>query len=216
MPTQPTTFSPNDVRGIDVSHHQGVVNWSKVAAENVVFAFAKATENIGFKDSFFDTNYAAMKSNNILRGAYHFFRPKADAAKQAANFLNAVGKLEPGDLPPVIDVETNDGKGAAAIIAGVRTWVNAVEQALGRTPIVYTSGSFWNANLAGTDKFAECPLWVAHYTSKPKPIIPKGFPIYTIWQFSEKGKVSGVSGTCDLNRFNGTLENLRKLAGLPG
>lgn len=216
MPTQPTTFNPTDVRGIDISHHQGVINWSKVAAENVVFAFTKATENVGFKDSFFDANWAAMKSNNILRGAYHFFRPKADAAKQAANFLNAVGRLEPGDLPPVIDVEVNDGKGAAAIIAGVRTWVNAVEQALGRTPIVYTSASFWNANLGGTDKFAECPLWVAHYTSKPAPNIPKGFTAYTIWQFTEQGKVNGVNGNCDLNRFNGTLESLRKLAGLPG
>jgi lysozyme len=108
----------------------------------------------------------------------------------------------------------NDDKSAREIIAGVRLWIDTVGQALNCEPIIYTSSSFWNSNLDGTSQFAEFPLWVAHYTSKPQPNIPKGFTKYTIWQFSEKGVVSGVGGDVDLNRYNGTMDELRVMAGL--
>jgi lysozyme len=217
MPGQPSNFLPTDIRGIDVSHFQGTINWQKVAASNVAFAFTKATDGAGLKDTHFTANYEGMKSNGILRGAYHFFRPAVDAAAQADSFLHVVNKLQPGDLPPALDVEVDQGKPANIIIKGVQVWVDAVEKALGRTPIIYTLASFWNSKVGGTAQFAENPLWVAHYTSKPKPAMPKGFPNFTIWQFTSEGggAVGGIGGSgLDLNRFNGTLEELRKLAGL--
>ena len=217
MPSQPTNFSEGDIRGVDVSHFQGVINWQKVAASGVAFGYTKATENVGFKDTFFTPNYSGMKNAGIFRGGYHFFRPAADASAQADNFLNVISKLEPGDLPPALDVEVNDGKSASVIIKGVTTWLQQVEKALGRTCVIYTSASFWNANLGGTSAFSGHPLWVAHYTNAPKPNIPKGFDSYVIWQFSANGKgaVNGInSDNLDLDRFNGTLDDLRKLAGL--
>ena len=216
MASEPTTFNADDkVRGIDVSHNNGTIDWQKVAAAGIAFAFAKATESTGFVDPQFNTNYAAMKSNGLLRGSYHFFRPKSDAQAQAQNFLKVVPQLGPGDLPPTLDVEVNDGKSASDIIQGVQQWLETVGSALGCKPIIYTSASFWNANLSGTNQFADHPLWVAHYTSKAQPNIPQGFTGYTIWQFTEQGTISGISGNADLDRYNGTLDQLRKLAGLP-
>lgn len=216
MANQPTTFNDSDaVRGIDVSHHNGIINWQKVHAAGIAFAYTKATENTGFTDTMFAANYAAIRSNGLLRGAYHFFRPGSDAKAQAANFLHVIKHLEPGDLPPALDVEVDDGKSANAIISGVQQWLDAVEAALGRTPIIYTFASFWNAKLNGTAQFTSHPLWVAHYTFKPRPNIPQGFAGHTIWQFSEQGTVSGINSTqVDLDRFNGTMDDLRKLAGL--
>ncbi|HEX8148171.1 MAG TPA: glycoside hydrolase family 25 protein [Pyrinomonadaceae bacterium] len=213
----PTNYKEGDIRGVDVSHHQGVINWQKVSASGVVYAYTKATESIGFMDSRFATNFAGMKSNGILRGAYHFFRPKRDAKAQAENFIDVVKHVEPGDLPPALDVEVDDGKTPGVIIKGVRTWLETVEQAFGRTPAIYTSASFWNSKLGGTEEFGEHPLWVAHYTDKPKPAVPKGFATFDIWQFTDSGAgaVNGITSTkLDLNRFNGTMDQLRKLAGL--
>ncbi len=114
MANQATGFNNTDlVRGIDVSHFQGIINWQKVAAARLTFAFAKATEGVGLKDTHFTANYAAIKSNGILRGAYHFLRPGCDAA-QADSFLHVVKQLEPDDLPPIWDVEVDDGKTANA------------------------------------------------------------------------------------------------------
>jgi len=215
MSTQLTTFNADDhVNGIDVSHNNGTIDWENVAAADVSFAFAKATEGETFRDPKFNANYTEMKDNRIIRGAYHFFRPNKDARKQAENFLKLVQALGPGDLPPSLDVEVNDDKRASEIIAGVQLWIDTVGQALNCEPIIYTSASFWNSNLDGTSQFAEFPLWVAHYTSKPQPNIPQGFTKYTIWQFSEKGAVSGVGGDVDLNRYNGTMDELRAMAGL--
>jgi lysozyme len=217
MASQPSNFNPNDVRGIDVSHFQGIINWQKVVTSNIAFGFAKATEGVGFKDTHFTANYDGMKSNGILRGAYHFFRPGVDAKAQADSFLHVVRQLQPGDLPPALDVEVADGKSASVIIKGVQVWIDAVEKALGRTPFIYTFTPFWNSNLGGTSAFAENPLWIAQFTSNPKPNLPKGFTTHAIWQFTSQGggAVKGVpTKNLDLDRFNGTLEDLRKLAGL--
>lgn len=217
MPTQPSNFNPDDIRGIDVSHYQGVVNWQKVATSNIAFAYAKATDGIGVVDTHFAANYDGMKSNGILRGAYHFFRPALNAKAQADSFLHVVRQLQPGDLPPSLDLEVDGGKSASVIIKGAQVWIEEVEKALGRTPLIYTYTPFWNLKLGGTSAFAENPLWIAQYRSRPTPQLPKGFPGYAIWQFTSVGgaAVSGVnSKNLDLDRFNGTLEDLRKLAGL--
>jgi lysozyme len=214
MSTQLTTFNPDDVKGIDVSHNNNIVDWKSVAAAGISFAFAKATDGRSFQDPQFNVNYAGMKNNGIIRGAYHFFHPKTDAFAQAENFLKLVQALGPGDLPPALDVEVTDNKTASAIITGMEEWLGVVGTSLDCTPIIYTSASFWDANLAGTSEFAEHPLWVAHYTSDPQPNIPKGFSSYAFWQFTEDGAVNGVRGKVDLNRFNGTPEELRILAGL--
>jgi lysozyme len=215
MSTQSTAFNTDEfIKGIDVSHNNGAVDWATVSAAGISFAFAKATEGKAFKDAQFNLNYATMKNNGIIRGAYHFFHPDIDATAQAENFLQLVPTVGAGDLPPALDVEVNDNIIASDIIQGIQVWTDVVSKALRCNPIIYTSASFWDANLDGTDKFDQHPLWVAHYTSKPQPNIPRGFSSYAIWQFSEEGSVGGIGGKVDLNRFNGTATDLRKMAGI--
>ena len=155
-----------------------------------------------------------MKNNGIIRGRISLLSSHIDATAQAENFLRLVPTVGVGDLPPALDVEVNDNKTASDIIQGIQVWTDVVSKALRCNPIIYTSAAFWDANLDGSDKFDQHPLWVAHYTSKPQPNIPRGFSSYAIWQFSEEGSVGGIGGKVDLNRFNGTATDLRKLAGI--
>ncbi|HEX8391300.1 MAG TPA: GH25 family lysozyme [Longimicrobium sp.] len=207
--TVPTGTSPftDQVEGIDVSHWQGTIDWNAVAADRVDFAFIKATEGGDYTDPRFAANWTASARAGIPRGAYHFYRPQTDAAVQADLFLRVV-QPQAGDLPPVLDVEVTDGRSAQAIAAGVRTWMQRVEQATGRRPILYVRAGFWNQNVGAA--MPEYPLWVAHY-DVVEPAIPAGWSRWTFWQYSQTGRVAGITGDVDLNHFAGTRQELRGL-----
>ena len=194
--------------GIDVSHWQGRVDWERVADDEIAFAFIKATEGGDYVDPRFVANWDGAARAGVLRGAYHFYRPQTDAAVQAQQFLRTVG-ARAGDLPPVLDVEVTDGRSADAIAAGVRTWLEMVERATGRRPIVYTRAGFWNQVGGG---FGAYPLWVAHY-GVAEPAIPSDWDRWTFWQHSDAGRVAGISGNVDLNWFAGGWEELREFGG---
>jgi lysozyme len=201
---------PSRLTGIDVSHYQGAVNWQAVRGAGCAFAFAKATEGTGVVDPYFSQNWAGMKAAGLARGAYHFFHPSEDAAQQAAHFLSVV-QFEPGDLPPVLDVEVNDGVANDVIVEGVQTWLDAVEPVAGVTPVIYTAASFWDAHL--NSSFGGYPLWIAHYTSAPAPSpLPAGWNEWAFWQYSQSLDISGVGGAADHNYFNGTEADLQALA----
>lgn len=191
--------------GIDVSHFQGTVNWQEVAASGAVFAFAKATQGITYVDPQLAVNWPAMKDAGLLRGAYHFYEPADDPHSQAQHFLSTV-KLEPGDLPPVLDVEINGGVSSQQLWSGVATWLQAVQTATGRQPIVYTAPGFWNSNSPDL-ALTSYPLWLADYASQPT--LPHGWSAWQLWQHSQTGTVAGVSGSVDLDLFNGTAQQLR-------
>lgn len=198
---------PTGLRGIDVSHHQGAIDWTQVHPAGVRFAFMKATEGETYVDSEFSTNWANSKAGGLLRGAYHFFRAGSSAETQADHFLSTVD-LSPGDLPPVLDVELSDGVESTPVIAGVQAWLASVQDAVGVKPILYTSPGFWNG--LGTDRFGNYPLWVAHYGVE-EPRLPSGWTAWTFWQYSDSGTTDGVDGNVDLDVFNGTLEELERL-----
>lgn len=201
---------PSRLTGIDVSHYQGQVNWGAVKAAGCAFAFAKATEGTGVTDPFFSANWSGMKAAGLARGAYHFFHPSGDAAQQAAHFLATV-QLVTGDLPPVLDVETNDNVSNSVIVSGVQTWLDAVEPVAGVTPIIYTAASFWDAHL--NDQFGAYPLWIAHYTAAPTPTpLPNGWSDWAFWQYSQSLNIDGVQGAADHDYFNGTADALQALA----
>jgi len=207
--------------GIDVSHIQGDMDWTAVAQAGYTFAYAKATEGLTIADAKFAANWAGMGSANLFRGAYHYFHPNDDAAAQATQFLTALteangsAKLAPGDLPCALDVEVNGGLSPADLVTSIQVWLDAVQTATGRVPIIYTGPGFWNTATAGTTQFAQYPLWVAEYgVSAPKN--PSGWNDYTIWQWSEAqtiAEVGGLSVTVDADRFNGAITDLEKLAG---
>ncbi len=197
--------------GIDVSHYQGTIDWSKVAP-NVNFAFIKATEGSSLVDKNFKQNRTNAKLYGVPAGGYHFMRANAPLQAQIDNFLKAVGKLEPGELPPVLDVEIPEPWLKLSLkkrLELVHGWLKAVKKALGVDPIIYMSPSF--AQVLGNDPgLAAYPLWVAHYTKATKPTVPKPFPFWTFWQYSDKGTVAGIQGAVDVNRFNGDKSQLDK------
>jgi lysozyme len=195
--------------GIDVSHFQGTVNWTEVAGSGVVFAFAKATDGITYVDPDFAVNWPAMQSAGLLRGAYHFYEPADDPTSQAQSFLSTVS-LASGDLPPVLDVETL-GASAAELWSGVATWLQTVQTATGRPPLLYVAPGFWNDNSPDL-ALTSYPLWLADYASQPT--LPNGWSTWHFWQHSETGTVPGVSTTVDLDLFNGTLTQLQEWLGL--
>jgi lysozyme len=200
---------PTRVSGIDVSHYQGVVDWARVKAAGMAFAFAKATEGVSNSDAKFAANWSGIGDAGLLRGAYHFFHPSQDPAAQAAHFLSVVS-LGAGDLPPVLDVETADAASNDAIQSGVKTWMDAVAAQTGRTPMIYASPGFWNQHL--NDQFGLYPLWVAQYgVNAPK--LPKGWTNWNFWQYSQTGSVDGVSGNVDMDYFQGSMDDLTAFVG---
>ena len=196
------------VQGIDVSHFQGVVDWQQVAQAGMSFAFAKATEGITYLDPEFTTNWAGIKTAGLLRGAYHFFEANDDATAQAQHFLATVQPAA-GDLPPVLDIETTAGVSDPQVWSGVATWLQVVEQATGRQPILYTAPGFWDSQ-APVLTLTSYPLWLADYATQAT--LPTGWNCWLFWQHSQTGSVAGVTGAVDLDLFSGTLQELEELA----
>ena len=124
---------PNEyfIHGIDVSKYQDIIAWEEVKAMRVKniqigFAFIKATEGIGNTDPQFHRNWKKTKSNNIVRGAYHFFIASKDGKMQAQNFIKRV-ELQSGDLPPVLDVEQLNGTRPEQLKKEVKKWLEKTE-----------------------------------------------------------------------------------------
>ena len=211
-------FPQGAIPGIDVSHLQGVVDWTSVVAGGDVFAFAKATEGITFNDPYFHDNWQGMKQAGLLRGAYHYYRANDDPAAQANTFLTALGNangsatLAPGDLPAALDLEVTLGVDPATILQGVATWLTTVEAATGQTPFIYTYPSFWQG-LGNPLTLSQYPLWIARYgVSSPGSL--GGWSDWTIWQFDPNHTISGVAGPVDADGYQGTLASLQALAGI--
>ncbi|MDM5182089.1 GH25 family lysozyme [Massilia sp. DJPM01] len=202
-----TTF----LKGIDVSHFQGSIDWQTVAKQ-VDFAYAKASEGNSVTDPCFSVNYAAMRAAGIARGAYHFLHADVDGAEQARHFLGLLGTPQAGDLPPMLDVEKACGMQCADIDSCALAWLTQVRKALSCTPLIYSSRAFWNSNLAGCAALTDFPLWIAEYTSAAAPVLPQGVSGYTIWQHSQTGKLDGIAGAVDLDLFNGSAQALAQLA----
>jgi lysozyme len=197
---------PSYLSGIDVSHYQGEVDWPAVAASGVCFAFIKATDGVDDIDPRFAQNWAGAKVAGIVRGAYHFFRPRLDAQQQAAHFLRVVA-MDDLALPPALDIEVTDGLDPPALQAGIRTWLETVQAAFGCTPTVYTDPSFWRENVAGD--FSAYPLWLACYAAEPE--VPENWEAWTFWQHTDAGNANGISGRVDLNYCALSYEDLLKL-----
>jgi lysozyme len=196
--------------GIDVSHYQNKVDWKNVQKAGIVFAFIKASEGATSADPLFDRHWNSARQNKILRGAYHFFRPQSDPLAQAELFLDAICD-DPGELPPTLDLEALGNVSPDRAISNARRWMNIVEEQLNRKPILYTGSAFFRISLANCNAFADNPLWIAHYTSRSRPLLPSAWSNWTFWQFSQNGRVPGINGNVDLNAFNGSLPELETL-----
>ncbi len=201
----------NSQYGVDVSEFQGTINWPSVKAAGKSFAIIRVSDGTGHLDPDFDKNWSGAKSAGLIRGVYQFFEPSEDAVAQANLVLSHMGALGPGDLPPMIDVEVTDGQSAATITSKIHQWVSTIQSATGMKPLVYTGAWFWNPDVQSGD-FTSYPL-VDSYYSTSCPDIAAPWTAWAIWQYSSTGSVGGISGNVDLDRFDGTLDDLNKLAG---
>lgn len=201
----PTKYN---VHGIDVSHHQGEIDWKLVSdmlvdSINIDFAFIKATEGKSHVDSEFKQNWSETKKVGITRGAYHYFKPKVDGVTQALHFYNQV-KLEKGDLPPVIDIEETGGCTSNQLVSNLKKMMKQLETTYEVKPILYTFHDFYDQHFKGI--FDDYPLWIAHYyVLKPES------NMWNFWQLHDKSKVSGINTPVDFNVFNKDLESFKRL-----
>ena len=147
----------------------------------------------------------------LRRGDGLNYEPQDDATEQAEFFLETVGKLGPGDLPPALDLELGRDVDAETMLRGVQVWLDLVEKATGRRPVIYTGYKFWDS--LGSDAFGGYPLWLAEYGTTD-PVLPAGWSEWTFWQFEEAATVAGVDKEVDLDWYAGSLEDLLALAGL--
>ena len=205
-----TCAGPTTLRGIDVSYYQGNVDWAKVKAAGQTFAFVRVSDGIDYPDSKFAQNWPGTKQAGLVRGLYQFFRPGKDVTAQVnllVSKLDAAGGLQPGDLPPVLDLESDGGLPAATVVARAKAWIAQIEDRLGVKPIVYTAA--FMSKVIG-DHFGDYVLWVANYQATC-PTMPSGWTDWQFWQDSDKGKVNGVTGAVDTNFFNGGNLKLKAL-----
>lgn len=204
----PTTY------GIDVSRFQGDINWTLVAGSGVKFAYIQISRSLTDIDVKFPYNWQHAKDAGVLRGAYQRFHPAQDVIAQAKLFLDKLGPFQVGDLPPMLDVEDADGLGAAQISAAVKQWIDYVEPRVGVKPIIYTGYYFWRDSVASAN-FSSYPLWIANY-SATCPLVPDQWTRWAFHQYSSTVTVPGITAnTCDVNKFNGTLADLKALGALP-
>jgi lysozyme len=157
------------------------------------------------RDSRFERNWREAKAVGIYRGAYHYFQPNYDGARQADLFVRNV-PLKAGDLPPVLDVEAPNFHDVAIMRRNVATWLRLIERHYGVRPILYSNYNFYKRHLAG--HFDEYPLWLAHYEVE-KPSLPR--EKWIIWQHSDESHVPGIRGPVDFNVFQGSFETLLAL-----
>lgn len=198
------------VPGIDVSVHNGHIDWNQVKGSGQAFAIARVSDGLHHHDTEFDANWTGIQAVGLVRGVYQYFRPSQDPVAQADLLLSKIGTLGAGDLAPVIDVETADGVSGTHVVTAVRAWIDRVKAKTGVDPIIYSASGFWNT-LPNTKQFAGEHLWVANYGASC-PSMPKTWTKWSIWQSSDQGSVPGVSGGIDVDEFNGTLADLLAFA----
>jgi len=203
---------PAPIHGMDVSYYEDSIDWNAAHGAGIDFAFVRVSDGTTYRDPKFAAYWAGARAAGVLRGAYQFFRPAEDPIAQAELLLDLMGPLDPGDLPPVIDVEVSGGLTQPEVAASVQSWVTHVAQRTGRVPIVYAGLYSW-PDLTNSADVTTSPLWVAQYTSAACPNIPGPWPRWTFWQYSSTGSMPGIPGAMlDVNVFDGTLDDLRHFA----
>lgn len=187
---------PTGTVGIDVSHHQGDIDWGKLPKSQILFVYMKATEGKTYTDPTFHKNMRGAQKAGFKVGAYHFFRMTSGACEQFKHFQSQVGKYKM-DLIPMIDVETNDGKPVRQLQDSLDVFISLVEKEYGVKPMIYGTQRSYNTYCA--PKYNNLHLYIGRYGPNSPQINGNGS--YTIWQYSEKGKITGIPKLVDLAQF---------------
>ncbi len=189
------------VQGIDVSHHQGRIDWPRVAAnQRISFVYLKATEGGDHKDRLFQENWMALKDTRLARGAYHFFTFCRPGVDQARNLLDSLPN-ESGTLPVAIDLEFGGNcarrPSTDDMIKEVTDFVQVLQTRDGRDPVFYMTDEFYSAYMDGHDmRYPRHRKWVRNVFSEPQPSYCAE---WLFWQYASHGMVDGITGSVDLN-----------------
>jgi lysozyme len=204
MPNNP--LGRYSVKGIDVSHHQGVVDWTSVAGDGIRFVYLKATEGSDFQDERFETNRKGAAAAGLACGAYHYFTLKSSGMAQAQNFIRTVPK-EGLTLPPAIDLEmwgnSADRPSVQEFQSELTVFMDRMRRAYGTEPVIYSSSDFIHAYLTG---FPIKRLWYRAVVVTPHT---DGFDQWSFWQFTERARVKGIIGFVDMDVFRGSTDDLK-------
>lgn len=193
--------------GIDVSHHNGVIDWTRVAKNDpkVDFAYIKTTEGQDFRDVQLLKNAPRAREQGIKIGYYHFASLNtdqfiADAEAEAHDFIDAINLAGPYTLPPALDIEKNIVKLPAK---EVLLWINKFIETMGRfgfpDVVIYSYASFLNENLPMHHGLGSHKLWLSGFLTPKNLKLPLGWSKYWIWQNTDQGSITGIGTKVDLN-----------------
>lgn len=199
------------IHGIDISHHQGTINWEELSQASlgeapITFIMIKGTEGTSHTDSRFSQNFSQAGKGHYVRGVYHFLTPRAGSGRAQARFYLSKVKLKDGDLPPILDIERTGKLTKEQLRHEALQWLNECEKAYGRAPIIYTYRKFKEKYLDGPE-FERYPYWIAHYYLSS---LDYSGP-WKFWQHNDCGQIPGIKGDVDLDIYNGSMYDLRKL-----
>ncbi|HTG48515.1 MAG TPA: GH25 family lysozyme [Actinomycetota bacterium] len=213
MPALPAVAAPPPMLGgIDVSKWQGTIDWTKVRTSDVRFVIMRATKGVDEVDGSFAANQAGATANHVVVGAYHRATPSAkpgDAVAEADHFV-ATARNAAGDLVPSLDIEETGGLPPVKLQAWVRTWVERVRERIGVRPLVYASPYFWRVAMGDTQWFAQngYAMWIAHWgvgvNGVDVPAAGWAGKDWTVWQYTNTGRVNGITTHVDRDHLNGT------------
>lgn len=196
------------VRGVDVSHYQGTIDWNELQSQGLMFAYIKATEGSSYIDSAFQTNWENAGHSGLRAGAYHFFSFESSGLNQAASFIRTVSRVD-NMLPPAIDIEPYGQyktiKDNAEALSEIREWLNAIEAEYDLRPVIYTTEAFYRDRIA--DEFPEYDIWIRSVYRQPSDSVG-----WTFWQYSDRSRLNGYEGEerfIDMNAFRGSVEDFK-------
>lgn len=198
------------VQGLDISHHQGDIDWALLGTANLEFVYIKATEGGDWVDPKFRHNWHGAGRAGLKRGGYHYFSVCRAGKLQAENFLSVMAKTKDA-LPAALDLEYGGFCGAPpdkeTLLREARIWIDTVERATGKPVIIYTTRDFYAAFLGG--QMQSQPLWLRSIGRPPKY---KGRPKWTVWQWHHAARLPGIKGPVDRNAFYGTRQDFEVFA----
>lgn len=203
----PNSYYANqyNVRGIDISAHQGIIDWGTVAQnKELMFVFIKASEGKDYQDSHFKRNWDEANNNGLLRGAYHYFKTTSSGLAQAQNFISMVPAVA-GSLPPVVDVE-EEGLDEEQFKRELKIFLNELESRYKQRPIIYVVYPLYDRYIR--NEFTDYPIWIRDVIKSAR--LSDGRE-WDFWQYSNRGRVRGINTFVDINVYAKDFEELRKL-----
>ena len=193
--------------GIDLSSHQGLVDWDKVVADDKIqFVYIKATEGATYHSPHHDFNVRHAREKGLPVGSYHYFTTTAPVEAQVENFTRHATP-DTQDLLPMIDIEDIGTFTRSQLIDSVLYMARRLEAIYGKRPVIYSTAKFYNTYLA--PQLNDYPLYLGRYSNTEPYVDWRGR--YTVWQYSEQGVVAGISRYVDMCRFHpdASLEDLK-------